>query len=166
MTIKLTVGIVSSTAGRQLGERLFGPPESRSANIPTLLFSHPEVDVIGLTEPKARERFGDDNVKVYHTGRFIDIYHDIVPQEAKLNPREIKVIRAGPEEKVVGLHSIGMGVINMLQGFGVAIKMGATLKDFRSCLPIHPINSEELVSMQAGVHSVYRPRQGSLAGPT
>jgi glutathione reductase (NADPH) len=55
---------------------------------------------------------------------------------------------AGPEEKVVGLHILGEGSSEMLQGFGVAIKMGATKKDFDNCVAIHPTSAEEIVTMK------------------
>ena len=75
------------------------------------------------------------------------MFHDMFPPEEKAkNPTEFKLVCAGPEEKVVGLHILGLGVGEMLQGFGVAVKMGATKKDFDSCVAIHPTSSEELVS--------------------
>lgn len=144
---------VAIAAGRQLGSRLFGPPELKSArlsyeNIPTVVFAHPEVGSVGLTEPQARERFGDDKVKIYHT-RFTAMYYDVLPpEEKKKNPTEMKLICVGPEEKVVGLHILGLGVGEMLQGFGVAVKMGATKQDFDSCVAIHPTSAEELVTMR------------------
>ncbi|RAO66239.1 uncharacterized protein BHQ10_002251 [Talaromyces amestolkiae] len=144
---------VAIAAGRKLGSRLFGPPEFKTAklsyeNIPTVVFSHPEVGTIGLTEPQARQRFGDDKIKVYKT-RFTNMFYDFFPdEEKKQNPTQMKIICAGPEEKVVGLHILGLGVGEMLQGFGVAIKMGATKEDFDSCVAIHPTASEELVTMR------------------
>lgn len=142
---------VAIAAGRQLSSRIFGPPEFKTAklsyeNIPTVVFSHPEVGTIGLTEPQARQRFGDDKIKVYKT-RFTNMFYDFFPdEEKKQNPTQMKIICAGPEEKVVGLHILGLGCGEMLQGFGVAIKMGATKKDFDSCVAIHPTAAEELVS--------------------
>lgn len=138
-------------AGRQLGSRLFGPPVLKSAklsyeNIPTVVFAHPEVGTVGLTEPEALEKYGHDKVKVYRT-RFTAMYYDPLPaEEKKKNPTEMKLVCVGPEEKVVGLHILGLGVGEMLQGFGVAIKMGATKQDFDSCVAIHPTSAEELVS--------------------
>lgn len=70
------------------------------------------------------------------------------PEEKAKNPTEMKIICAGPSEKVVGLHILGLGVGEMLQGFGVAVKMGATKADFDSCVAIHPTASEELVTMR------------------
>ena len=75
------------------------------------------------------------------------MYYDVFPPEEKAkNPTEMKLVCAGPEEKIVGLHILGLGVGEMLQGFGVAVKMGATKKDFDSCVAIHPTSAEELVS--------------------
>ncbi|KAE8163881.1 hypothetical protein BDV40DRAFT_261842 [Aspergillus tamarii] len=144
---------VAIAAGRQLGNRLFGPAELKDSklsydNIPTVVFSHPEVGTVGLTEPEARERYGDDQIKVYYT-KFTAMYYDVVPpEEKKKNPTEFKLICAGPEEKVVGLHILGLGVGEMLQGFGVAVKMGATKRDFDSCVAIHPTSAEELVTLR------------------
>lgn len=111
------------------------------------MFAHPEVGTIGLTEPQARQRFGDDKIKVYKT-KFTAMFYDPYPlEEKKQNPTQMKIICAGTEEKIVGLHILGLGVGEMLQGFGVAIKMGATKQDFDSCVAIHPTSSEELVSL-------------------
>ncbi|KAJ5578517.1 Glutathione reductase [Penicillium hispanicum] len=144
---------VAIAAGRHLGSRIFGPPELKSSklsyeNIPTVVFSHPEVGSIGLTEPEARQRYGDDKIKVYHT-KFTDMFHSLMPPEEKTkNPTEMKIICAGPQEKVIGLHILGLGVGEMLQGFGVAVKMGATKQDFDSCVAIHPTSAEELVTLR------------------
>ncbi|KAJ5167273.1 Glutathione reductase [Penicillium canariense] len=144
---------VAIAAGRQLGNRIFGPPELKTSklsyeNIPTVVFSHPEVGSIGLTEPEARERYGDDKIKIYHT-KFTAMYYSVMPAEEKAkNPTEMKIICAGPQEKVVGLHILGLGVGEMLQGFGVAVKMGATKQDFDSCVAIHPTSAEELVTLR------------------
>lgn len=140
-------------AGRQLGNRLFGPPELKSSklsyeNIPTVVFSHPEVGAVGLTEPQARARFGDDKVKTYHT-RFTAMYFDpLTTEEKQKNPTEFKLVCVGPEEKVVGLHILGYGVAEMMQGFAVAVKMGATKQDMDSCVAIHPTSAEELVTLR------------------
>ncbi|KAJ5211017.1 Glutathione reductase eukaryote/bacterial [Penicillium cf. griseofulvum] len=145
---------VAIAAGRQLGSRLFGPPELKHAkisyeNIPTVVFSHPEIGCIGLTEPEARQHYGEDKIKIYHT-KFTAMFYDVglSPEEKAKNPTEMKLICAGPQEKVVGLHILGLGVGEMLQGFGVAVKMGATKQDFDSCVAIHPTSAEELVTMR------------------
>ncbi|KAL3265149.1 hypothetical protein ABHI18_000054 [Aspergillus niger] len=138
-------------AGRQLASRLFGPREMQDArlsyeNIPTVVFAHPEVGTVGLTEPQARERYGN-SIKIYNT-KFTAMFYDLMPAEEKIkNPTQMKIICTGTEEKIVGLHMLGLGVGEMLQGFAVAIKMGATKKDFDSCVAIHPTSAEELVTM-------------------
>ncbi|KAJ5161852.1 Glutathione reductase [Penicillium capsulatum] len=144
---------VAIAAGRHLGSRIFGPPELKHSklsyeNIPTVVFSHPEVGSIGLTEPEARQRYGDDKIKIYST-KFTAMYYHVIPQEERpKNPTQMKLICAGPQEKVVGLHILGLGVGEMLQGFGVAVKMGATKQDFDSCVAIHPTSAEELVTLR------------------
>lgn len=142
---------VAIAAGRRLAERLFGPEQFRTAhlnydNIPSVVFAHPEVGSIGLTQPQAEEKYGRENLKIYSTN-FTAMYYTMMDPEEK-GPTKYKLICAGPEEKVVGLHIMGLGSGEMLQGFGVAIKMGATKKDFDSCVAIHPTSAEELVTMK------------------
>ena len=142
---------VAIAAGRRLSERIFGGEVFANrhldyTNIPSVVFSHPEVGSIGLTEPEAVEKFGKDNIKVYTTS-FTAMYYAMMDPKDKA-PTKYKIVCQGPEEKVVGLHIMGLGSGEMLQGFGVAIKMGATKKDFDSCVAIHPTSSEELVTMK------------------
>ncbi|KAI5809515.1 hypothetical protein DFH27DRAFT_508254 [Peziza echinospora] len=143
---------VAIAAGRKLADRLFAPPELNLGNakldynlIPSVVFSHPEVGTIGLTEPEARELF-PGQIKIYETS-FTSMYFAMMEPERK-EPTRYKLICAGPEEKVVGLHILGQGSSEILQGFGVAIKMGATKKDFDSCVAIHPSSAEELVTLK------------------
>ncbi|KAF2002726.1 hypothetical protein P154DRAFT_544378 [Amniculicola lignicola CBS 123094] len=138
---------VAIAAGRRLSDRLFGGmPDSHLeySNIPSVVFSHPEIGSIGLTEPEAREKYGD-KVKVYQTS-FTAMYYAMMEPNDK-GPTAYKIICVGKEEKVVGLHILGVGSSEILQGFGVAIKMGATKKDFDNCVAIHPVSAEELVTM-------------------
>jgi glutathione reductase (NADPH) len=143
---------VAIAAGRQLGNRLFGPEEYSAAHIdyeyiPTVVFAHPTVGTTGLTEPEAVKRFGKENVKVYET-KFSGMFYDTFPKEEKQKyPTAFKMIVQGPEERVVGLHILGEGTDEMMQGFGVAVKMGARKKDFDSTIAIHPTSAEELVTM-------------------
>jgi glutathione reductase (NADPH) len=148
---KVELTPVAIAAGRRLAERLFGPEQFRTArlsysNIPSVVFAHPEVGSIGLTEPEAIEQYGKENLKVYSTS-FTNLYYVVMDPEDK-GPTKYKLICAGPEEKVVGLHIMGIGSGEMLQGFGVAVKMGATKKDFDSCVAIHPTAAEELVTLK------------------
>lgn len=150
---------VAIAAGRALSNRLFGThhpsggPHFATAkldysNIPTVVFAHPEVGTIGMTEPAAVSKFGKENIKVYHT-KFTPMFYTFHPQEEKkLQPTEYKLICQGPEEKIVGMHILGAGSSEMMQGFGVAVKMGARKRDFDSCVAIHPTSAEELVTMK------------------
>ncbi|KAL4868287.1 hypothetical protein BDV12DRAFT_209281 [Aspergillus spectabilis] len=144
---------VAIAAGRQLSNRLFGPPELKSSkfcydNIPTAVFSHPEVGTVGLTEPEAEMIYGKQQVQIFHT-RFVAMYYNILPDdEKKKNPTEMKLVCLGSEKKIVGLHILGLGSAEMLQGFAVAIKMGATKAQFDQCVAIHPTSAEELLAMR------------------
>jgi len=139
-------------AGRRLGDRLFGGTEFQYAkvsydNVPTVVFSHPTIGTIGLTEPQALEKYGQDNIQIYRS-KFPNLYYGVFDVESDDKPKTcMKLVCAGDEEKVVGLHIIGMGSDEILQGFGVAIKMGATKADFDSCIAIHPTAAEEIVTM-------------------
>ncbi|KAH7156997.1 hypothetical protein EDB81DRAFT_757397 [Dactylonectria macrodidyma] len=142
---------VAIAAGRRLSHRLFGPAEFSNLklsydNIPSVVFAHPEVGSVGLTEPQAIEKYGKDNLKIYKTG-FTAMYYAMMEPDQK-GPTNYKLITTGPDEKVVGLHIMGQGSGEMLQGFGVAVKMGATKADFDSCVAIHPTSAEELVTLK------------------
>ncbi|KAL7417840.1 glutathione-disulfide reductase [Mrakia frigida] len=148
---KLLLTPVALAAGRRVSARLFGGEKYKDLklsyeNIPTVVFSHPPVGTIGLTEPQARRKYGDENIKIYST-KFKGLQFAMMENEDAYEPTAYKLVCAGPEEKVVGLHTIGQGSDEILQGFGVAIKMGATKKDFDSCVAIHPTAAEELVTM-------------------
>lgn len=138
---------VAVAAGRRLSERLFNnkPNEHLDYNlVPTVVFSHPPIGTIGLTEPKAIEQYGAENVKVYQSS-FTPMYSAVTQHR---QPCRMKLVCVGTEQKVVGLHGIGFGVDEMIQGFAVAIKMGATKADFDNTVAIHPTGSEEFVTMR------------------
>ncbi|KAJ1913446.1 Glutathione reductase [Mycoemilia scoparia] len=139
---------VAIAAGRRLANRLFGGETFKNdkldyTNIPTVIFGHPPAGTCGLTEPEACKKYGDENIKVYRS-KFVNMYNALTPYKP---PTIFKLIVTLPEEKVVGVHLIGRGSDEILQGFGVAMKMGATKKDFDSCVAIHPTSAEELVTM-------------------
>ncbi|CAA6806409.1 MAG: Glutathione reductase (EC [uncultured Thiotrichaceae bacterium] len=137
---------VAIAAGRRLGDRLFGGMTDRKLDynlIPTVMFTHPPIGTIGLTEEAAREQYGDA-VKVYSTS-FNPMYYAFTQHKVKT---VMKLVVLGEEEKVIGCHLLGKDVDEMLQGFAVAIKMGATKKDFDDTIAIHPVSAEELVTMK------------------
>ena len=104
------------------------------------LARHPTIGTVGLTEPEARKKYGDANIKVYKSS-FRALDFSMVPEEHK-EPTVYKVICAGPEARVVGIHIIGMGSDEAMQGFAVAVKMGATKADFDNTVAIHPTSGE------------------------
>lgn len=137
---------VAIAAGRRLADRLYGGMDGRHLDyklIPTVIFSHPTIGTIGMTENAARAQYGDD-VKVYSSG-FTGMYYALGTNKKR---SVMKLITAGDEERVVGCHVIGEGADEMMQGFAVAMRMGATKKDFDDTVAIHPTSSEELVTMR------------------
>ena len=137
---------VAIAAGRRLADRLFGgQPERRLdyENIPSVVFSHPPIGTVGLSEEEARERHGEA-VKIYQAS-FTPMYH--APTRRKLKTA-VKLVTVGAREKVVGAHVIGQGADEMLQGFAVAIRMGATKRDLDDTVAIHPTSAEELVTLR------------------
>lgn len=138
---------VAIAAGRKLMERLYNNQHTLKMdydNIPTVVFSHPTIGTVGLTEEEARSVHGSENIKIYQT-RFTNMYHALTTRKTFTC---MKLVCLLPNEKILGLHTIGIGSDEMLQGFGVAIKMGATKADFDNCVAIHPTASEELVTMR------------------
>ncbi|MBH0025440.1 glutathione-disulfide reductase [Pseudoalteromonas sp. SWN29] len=140
---------VAVKAGRTLSERLFNKelPDDLKMDyslVPTVVFSHPPIGTIGLTEQEAISQYGEENVKIYQSG-FTAMYTAVTKHR---QPCKMKLVCAGLDEKVVGLHGIGFAVDEMIQGFAVAMKMGATKADFDAVVAIHPTGSEEFVTMR------------------
>ena len=138
---------VAIKAGRTLAERLFNGKTAAKMDyetIPTVVFAHPAIGTVGLTEEEAIKKYGPDQVRVY-TSSFASMYSAVTRHRQQAR---FKLVTAGDDEKVVGLHGIGYGVDEMIQGFAVAIKMGATKADFDATVAIHPTGSEEFVTMR------------------
>jgi len=138
---------VAVAAGRRLCERLFNnKPDLHLdySGIATVVFSHPVIGTVGVTEEEAISEYGEDNITVYNS-QFTALYQAIT--EDHRDPTRMKLICAGKDEKVVGLHSIGFGSDELLQGFAVALKMGATKTDFDNTIAIHPTSAEEFVTL-------------------
>ena len=138
---------VAIAAGRRLADRLWGgQPDRRLAyrDVPTVVFTHPPIGTVGLTEAEARAEFGDA-VRIYQTG-FVPMDFALAPAEAKQRSH-MKLICVGAEERVVGIHLFGVGSDEMLQGFAVALRMGATKRDLDDTVAIHPTSAEEVVTM-------------------
>lgn len=138
---------VAIAAGRKLAHRLFECKKDSKLdydNIPTVVFSHPPIGTVGLTEDEAIAKYGKENVKTYSTS-FTPMYHAVTTRKTKC---VMKMVCANKEEKVVGIHMQGIGCDEMLQGFAVAVKMGATKADFDNTVAIHPTSAEELVTLR------------------
>jgi glutathione reductase (NADPH) len=138
---------VAIAAGRRLSDRLFGGQAQRHLDyelIPTVIFSHPPIGTVGLTEEQARAQHGAD-VQVFTSG-FVPLYHALTTRKPRA---EMKLITRGSERRIVGCHVIGDGADEMLQGFAVAIRMGATKADFDDTVAIHPTSAEEFVTMRS-----------------
>jgi glutathione reductase (NADPH) len=138
---------VAIAAGRKLADRLFGGDLTAKLaydDIPSVVFSHPPVGSVGLTEPEAKARFGADAVKTY-VRRFTNIYHAVTEHRSTTF---MKLVVGGAEERVLGIHVVGRGADELIQGFAVALRMGATKRDFDRTVAIHPTAAEELVTMR------------------
>jgi glutathione reductase (NADPH) len=137
---------VAIAAGRRLSDRLFGGRPERHLDytlIPTVIFSHPPIGTVGLTEDEARAQFGNE-IEVFTTS-FVPLYHALTTRKPRV---EMKLVTRGAERRIVGLHVIGAGADEMLQGFAVAVRMGATKTDFDDTVAIHPTSAEEFVTMR------------------
>ena len=137
---------VAIAAGRRLADRLYGGMDGRHLDyklIPTVVFSHPPIATVGMTEDAARAEYGDA-VKVYSSG-FTPMYYALGDKKQR---SVMKLVVVGDNERVLGCHVIGEGADEMMQGFAVALRMGATKADFDDTVAIHPSNAEELVTMR------------------
>ena len=137
---------VAIAAGRKLSDRLFGGQDQAHLdynNIPSVVFSHPPLGTVGLSEQAARGKYGE-NVKIY-TSRFKNMYFAVTQRAA---PTLAKLVVTGDDDKIVGCHIVGESADEIIQGFSVAVKMGATKSDFDNTVAIHPTASEELVTMR------------------
>ena len=137
---------VAIAAGRRMGDRLYGNKPNRKMSyndIATVMFTHPPIATMGMSEEAAIEAHGDA-VKTYTTD-FVPMYHSLTNHKVKTH---MKLVVLGEEEKIIGCHMIGTGVDEMMQGFAVAIRMGATKQDFDDTIAIHPVSAEELVTMR------------------
>lgn len=138
---------VAVAAGRRLSERLFNNKPFEHLNyelVPTVVFSHPPIGTVGVSERSAIKTYGQNKIKVYHSS-FTPMYSAVSQHR---QPCYMKLVCLGDDEKIIGLHGIGFAVDEMIQGFAVALKMGATKKDFDDTVAIHPTGSEEFVTMR------------------
>ena len=137
---------VAIAAARRLMDRLFGGDAQARLdydNIATVVFSHPPLGMVGLGEEQARELHGDA-VKTY-TARFRPMLHALADSSQR---SLFKLVCVGEDERVVGIHLLGEGADEILQGFAVALKKGITKRDLDDTMAIHPTSAEEVVLMR------------------
>lgn len=145
VTARKALTPVAVAAGRRLADRLFGgQPDAQLdyGNIPSVVFSKPPLGMVGLTEEAARALYGDA-VRV-HRSRFTPMQWALAGADGQ---SLMKLVCAGSDERVLGIHALGPGAEEMLQGFAVALKLGLRKKDLDATVAIHPTSAEELVLM-------------------
>lgn len=131
VTNQATLTPVAIRAGRIVSERIFNnrPGLKMSYdNIATVIFSHPPIGTVGMGEQEAKKKFGDDKVKAYRS-KFTNMFYSPAQSDDKKQSSLFKLIchiQDDGQEKVVGLHGLGKGIDEMMQGCSVAITMGAT----------------------------------------
>jgi glutathione reductase (NADPH) len=140
---------VAIAAGRRLADRVFGGQADRHLKydlIPTVIFSHPPIGTVGLSEQQALQRYAGagEKVRVYKT-EFVPMFYALTDEKPLT---AMKLVTVGADERVVGCHVIGPGADEMIQGFAVALSMGARKVDLDDTLAIHPTSAEELVTLR------------------
>jgi glutathione reductase (NADPH) len=144
VTNRINLTPVAIREGHAFADTVFGgrPTVVDHTNVPTAVFSEPEVGVVGLTEAQARARFAK-----------VDIYKAMFrPMKATLSGRDttvlVKLVVDGMTDRVLGCHLVGEGAGETIQVLGIAVKMGATKADFDATMAVHPTAAEELVTMR------------------
>ncbi|MGO9397565.1 MAG: glutathione-disulfide reductase [Xanthobacteraceae bacterium] len=152
VTNRIALTPVAIREGAAFSETVFGgkPTVVDHANVPTAVFSDPEVGVVGLTEAEARMRFART-----------DIYRAMFrPLKATLSGRDttvlLKLVVDGTTDRVAGCHIVGEGAAEMVQMAAIAVKMGATKADFDATMALHPTTAEELVTLRTKSASYVR----------
>ncbi|MGA7387203.1 MAG: glutathione-disulfide reductase [Pseudolabrys sp.] len=149
VTNRVNLTPVAIREGHAFADTVYGgkPTPVDHSNVPTAVFSEPEVGVIGLTETRARDRLA--KVDVYKT--------TFRPMKATLSGRNtrtfMKLLVDGATDRVVGCHIVGPDAGELIQAVGIAVKMGATKADFDATMAVHPTAGEELVTMREKAES-------------
>ena len=153
-TNQMNLTPVAIRQGRIVSDRIFAnKPNLKMCyeNIVTVIFSHPPIGSVGLTEVQAKQKWGADKVKVY-SSKFVNMFYSPAMSDSKKQSSLFRVITHFEDdgtERVVGCFGIGKGVDEMMQGISIAVTMGATKQDFDNSVAIHPTASEEWVLMDA-----------------
>jgi glutathione reductase (NADPH) len=139
---------VAIKAGRAFADTYYGGKPTRMdyRDIPTAIFSQPPIGTVGLTEAEALAAHGADGVKIYRVN-FVPMAYTPSPSERKQRTF-LKLIVHKESDRVLGVHMLGDDAPEIMQGFAVALKAGATKADFDNTVAIHPTQAEELVLMR------------------
>ncbi|QMS89471.1 glutathione-disulfide reductase [Nostoc edaphicum CCNP1411] len=145
VTDRISLTPVAIGEGRAFADSEFGNNrrEFSHETVPTAIFSNPESATVGWTEAEAREKLGDA-VTIYRT-RFRPMYHSLTGKQEKIM---MKLVVDSKTDKVLGAHMVGENAAEIIQGMAIAVKMGATKKDFDATVGIHPSAAEEFVTMR------------------
>lgn len=145
-TNRINLTPVAIKEGRIFADTYFGhkPAEMNYDNVPTAVFTTPEVGTVGMTEAQAKATYGEDNVKVYRS-RFRPMFYALPDMEAKT---VIKLVVHQPTDRVLGAHMVGDYAGEIIQGVAIAVKMGATKAQFDATVAIHPSSAEEFVTLR------------------
>jgi glutathione reductase (NADPH) len=144
VTNRINLTPVAIREGHAFADTVFGgkPTRVNHADVPTAVFSEPEIGVIGLTEAQARERLA--SVRIFKSA--------FRPMKMTMTGRQtralLKLVVDGTTDRVVGCHIVGPDAGELIQTVGIAVKMGATKADFDATMAVHPTAAEELVTMR------------------
>jgi glutathione reductase (NADPH) len=146
VTDRLNLTPVAIGEGRAFADSEFGNNrrEFSHKTVATAVFTTPEAATVGLTEAQARDKFGDDNIKIYRTS-FRPMYYTLPGKQEKTM---MKLIVHTNTDKILGAHMVGDSAAEIIQGVAIAVKMGATKADFDATVGIHPSAAEEFVTMR------------------
>jgi glutathione reductase (NADPH) len=147
VTGRVALTPVAVAAGRHLSDRLFGGKPDAKLDyemIPSVIFGHPLLATVGLSEEQARLQYGDE-VHIFRQA--------FTPMQLSLSAHAsktlMKLVCVGEDDRIVGMHILGPGADEMLQGFAVALRLGARKADLDATVAIHPTSSEEMVLLGA-----------------
>jgi glutathione reductase (NADPH) len=145
-TDRINLTPVAINEGRALADTEFGGKSRIMSheNVPSAVFSTPEAATVGLTEIEAKEKFGEENIKIFRS-KFRSMYYTLPNLDEKTL---MKLVVHTETNKVVGAHMVGDYAGEIIQGVAIAVKMGATKADFDATVGIHPTSAEEFVTMR------------------
>ena len=145
-TNRINLTPVAINEGRALADTEFGGKSRIMSheNVPSAVFSTPEAATVGLTEAQAKDKFGEEKIKVYRS-KFRSMYYTLPNLDEKTL---MKLVVHTETNKVLGAHMVGDYSGEIIQGVAIAVKMGATKADFDATVGIHPTSAEEFVTMR------------------